>query len=432
MVMRFLIITILSVVTFPLWGASYNLTPGSLASILREITANNPETVVLSGEALASELQSLKRLPSSVTTLDLLQLTIKGDETYGNGELPPFALFATNIKVLALPSALRAIGEGVFAETPLEGVMIPATVGKIGPHAFYNCRALKSVDMSGAEVWEIKDECFSGCSALEELQLPPMLSEIGERALMRTAVRSLTIPNVWRIGRFALAEMPALSDITLKKGVEVEEGAFFNTPKLPAFDGLTFTSPALGFAMSGNAADGNVIDGTVIREGSFAGAHLSSVKIGKRVETIEPHAFRNVEGLQTVDVTAKGEDIPLLSEEAFSGVDVSKIRLLITQDNEQGWREAPGWKDFMIEVPAGMDVIAADLNPITVNGYRGVVDVRSGQPIDYVGVYSLSGMLLFERHDCGETLSAGPFADREVIVRAVSADLVKVATILIN
>lgn len=429
---RFLITVLLLLVMIPSWGASYSLKPGLLASVLREIIGTKPETVVLNGEVQASELQSLKRLPSAVRNLDLSQLTIKGDDVYGHGELPPFALFATDIKTVILPNSLKIVGEGAFAETPLDRVTIPSGVGNIGPRAFYNCKVLKSVDMGGANIWEIKDECFSGCVMLEDLQLPQNLTVLGDRALMRTALRTLSIPNVWGIGRFALAEMPALSEITIKKVVEIGEGAFFNTPNLQAFDGFTFTSPALGFAMSGNAADGNMIDDAVIREGSFAGSHLSKIKIGRHVQTIEPHAFRNVEGLQTVDAIDKLEEIPTLSEDGFSGVDVSKIRLLVAPYNEEGWRQAPGWKDFMIEVPARVDEIAGNSNAITISGSSGEVYVVSEVPMEYVGIYSLSGMLLFERHDCGETLSAGPFADKEIVVRAVAGPVVKVATLQLN
>ena len=432
MVRKFLITMLLMLVIVPLWGASYTLAPGSLASVLREIIDAGPEKVVIEGEAFSSELQALKRLPATVTNLDLSRLTIKGDDAFGNGVLPPFALFATHIKTISLPASLTEIGEGAFAETPLESVTLPSSLRNIGPRAFYKCKALKSADMNVCDVWVVAEECFYGCAMLEELKLPTQLTEVRDRALMRTSLHSLSIPNVWKIENFALAEIPFLSEISLRKGVEVGEGAFFNTPNLPAVDEFALSYPVLGFAMTGDFFDGNLINADVIPEGAFAGCRISSIRLGLNVEKIEPFAFRNIEGLKSVDVTAKGAEIPLLSEEAFSGVDVSEVRLLVAPGYEDGWREAPGWKDFMIEALAGVEDIMPDAEAVVISGGAGMVEIRASMPIDYVGVYSPGGIRLFERRDCGETVSVGPLGDKEVVVRAVAGDIVKVAVLLIN
>lgn len=418
--------------TIPLWGASYTLRPGSLGAVMQEAAETKPEKIVLTGEVYSSELRTLTHLPVSVSHLDLSQLTIKGDDACGDETIPPFALFATNIKTLVLPDNLQVIEEGAFAETSLESVVIPSGVTNIGPRAFYNCRDLKSANMSRCKVTVLPEECFSRCTALEELAAPPMLRELKDRALMKTALRSLSLPNVLKIGRFALAEMPVLSDLSFQQGMEVEEGAFFNSPHLPSKEYFTFAGPALGFAMSGRLASGNIIDDKVIREGAFAGAQLSTIIIGPSVEKIEPQAFRNVQGLERVDVTAKGEDVPVLSEDAFSGLDVSEIHLAVVVGKDQIWREAPGWKNFRIVTSSGVEGLEDSSPTIAVAGARGMIEVTSEISIEHIGVYSLTGMLLLERDDCGEALTAGPFSDKEVIVRVMAGKIVKVANIMIN
>ena len=51
----------------------------------------------------------------------------------------------------------------------------------IGEYTFYNCKALKSIDLpDGLE--SIGDNAFASCSALESIDLPKGLTSIGEYA----------------------------------------------------------------------------------------------------------------------------------------------------------------------------------------------------------------------------------------------------------
>lgn len=71
-----------------------------------------------------------------------------GRSCFSDGEVPPFALFATEVEEVLLPSGVTAIGEGAFAETPLKKIVFPASLVSMGARAFYLCDMLEEADLS--------------------------------------------------------------------------------------------------------------------------------------------------------------------------------------------------------------------------------------------------------------------------------------------
>lgn len=417
-------------------GENYSVHLGQLPSVIRVIAEQNPEKIAFSGEAYSSDLTALKRLPLSVETLDLSQLDIQDSPESGTihagGAIPPYALASTGVKAVILPATLKSIGESAFANTLIEHIDIPSGTESIGSCAFYNCNNLKSVNMGNSKITEIPKECFYGCVNLKEASFPATVSRVGDRAFMRTAIKSLNLPNVNSIGKFAFAEMPYLSELTLKKNVTIDDGSFFHSPKLQAMSYLFSTSSSLGFAMSGELMDGNTIDDERVNDGVFAGSDIKYIRIGSNVKEIGPNSFKDTNKLQVVDVTSKKAEIPVLKDGAFEGVDVSKVKLLVTKDNIQGWKEAEGWKDFIIELSAGVEAVSSDSDSIEIGCKNGMVTVTSDKDIAFVGVYSLQGLVLYEQKNAGSYIEAGPFHYPEVVVKVVAGNSVKAAVCLLN
>ena len=236
--MKYLIYTLTCLVAaIPSLAESVALTPGALPGYVKEWKMSNPVELQLTGEVTSIDLASLKYLPESVVSLDLSGLTVKGLELrnskylgrteFSDGELPPYALFSTNVREVKLPASLTVIGEAAFAETPLERVDFPPSLRYIGDRAFYLCKSLKTADLTTTSVSTIPEQCFYGCVSLADASFPPVLSSIGNRAFMKSAVARMNIPGVSEIGEYAFAEMPALEEVTMRNGVKIGEGAFF-------------------------------------------------------------------------------------------------------------------------------------------------------------------------------------------------------------
>ncbi|MDE6339502.1 MAG: leucine-rich repeat domain-containing protein [Muribaculaceae bacterium] len=400
-------------------GETFMLRPGELSSIVRNIPSGSSE-VAFSGSADSQDLLALKNLPKSVTKLDISQLDIT------QSELPPYALMATNVQNVSLPTSLKIIGEGAFAESSLVEISLPPAIEKIGERAFYKCRSLRKADLADVNLSEIPEGCFYECLFTEGVSLPQSLRMIGDKAFMRSGIKEIAISQVSNIGNYAFAEMPELTGITISKSALVGEGAFFNDPQLTYLSDLPANIPALGFAMNRGLTRTARVESEIVKEGAFAGINSSEIVIGKDVREIEQHAFSNARNLISINAIAKGSDVPTLHPSGFSGVDVSKVELQIAGDISV-WREAEGWKDFnIVEKVSSVENLNAQAGEICINCEAGMVTVSSVDGLDSVAVYSIRGMVLWQTENCGDSVNAGPFADKEVIVQAVSGDIVKV------
>ncbi len=76
----------------------------------------------------------------------------------------------------------------------------------------------------------------------------------------------------------------------------------------------------------------------------FACDSIESLILPAGIERIESRAFGNCTGLKTLTVLAPTP--PLLAEDAFSGVDVSKIRLVVPKGAKKAYKSAPNWERF--------------------------------------------------------------------------------------
>lgn len=111
---------------------------------------------------------------------------------------------------IVLPKYLVEIGEEAFRGSDIASVEMPNTVKRLGVHAFADCKNLKNVTLSSS-LTLIPMGAFSGCEALEELQVPASVKKIADLAF----------------------EASGLKEMELPMGVEmVGAGAFFNCQQL--------------------------------------------------------------------------------------------------------------------------------------------------------------------------------------------------------
>lgn len=115
-----------------------------------------------------------------------------------------------SITDIVLPKYLVEIGEDAFRGSDIASVEMPNTVKRLGVHAFADCKNLKNVTLSSS-LTLIPMGAFSGCEALEELQVPASVKKIADLAF----------------------EASGLKEMELPMGVEmVGAGAFFNCQQL--------------------------------------------------------------------------------------------------------------------------------------------------------------------------------------------------------
>ena len=78
---------------------------------------------------------------------------------------------------LTKATALEEIGDNAFEGCELLGygkdnaLNLPAELKKVGEKAFYNCKELKAIDFSATKVRELNEYAFYGCAKLESVKL---------------------------------------------------------------------------------------------------------------------------------------------------------------------------------------------------------------------------------------------------------------------
>ncbi len=235
-----------------------------------------PESVTSIGDMAFSYCQSLKsvKIPSSVTTIGTMTFIecTALEEVVFPSALKEIGWKAFNqckaLKKLELPDTVTTIGEQAFNQcNALEKIYIPASVIEIGDSAFAgegrgSAEALSSIIVAPAnKVYDSRDNCnaiietatnimlvgcnntfipdtvtaiggyaFSGCTGLQQINLPAGLNSIGDSAFMGcTALTGIDFPaELNSIGKEVFKDCTALTSVTFPEGLaRIGWGAFF-------------------------------------------------------------------------------------------------------------------------------------------------------------------------------------------------------------
>ena len=138
---------------------------------------------------------------------------------------------ADRIYELVIPEGVEEIEDGAFAglET-LNSITLPASLTKIGAHAFDQCTGLKEVVVLSKSMTMIGEAAFRGCSELKSIVIPEGVTEIADSTFDQCRkLEKVKLPKagVMRIGNRAFAECAVLSDLILNSGLnEIGTEAF--------------------------------------------------------------------------------------------------------------------------------------------------------------------------------------------------------------
>lgn len=127
--------------------------------------------------------------------------------------------YCYGIKKVVLNEGLTVIFRGAFgfAESLTE-INFPSTLEEIGDSAFYDCKKLKTFDLSKTKLRKISAGCFSECADAEKVILPETVCRIEKEAFFRDkSLADISIPR-------ALTEI----DITALSGTRINVADFKN------------------------------------------------------------------------------------------------------------------------------------------------------------------------------------------------------------
>lgn len=195
-----------------------------------------------------------------------------------------------SVTEIVIPDSVTTMKSGAFASCAnVERIVIGNGVTDLGYSTFSYSESLKEV-VIGSNVQSISNSAFRGCTALESIQLPASVKVIEDHAFFDCyALKSITMPNVTRILYYAFANCKALEKVefpeTLKElGVSVFAGC----------SGLTSVQ---------------IPDSvTIMDAGCFNNcAALTEVYIGKGVSQLDSQAFLNCTALSAIHISPENQ-----------------------------------------------------------------------------------------------------------------------------
>lgn len=78
----------------------------------------------------------------------------------------------------------------------IAGIILPASVTRIGKQAFWGSLRLESVEFAtGSQLKEIGDSAFQGCSNLTSIDIPASVTKLGNTAFSSCGLASITLPS---------------------------------------------------------------------------------------------------------------------------------------------------------------------------------------------------------------------------------------------
>ena len=219
--------------------------------------------------------------------------------TWVAGNMPEWAPYADQIKMITVEDGITDIGNSAFAGfKSLESITLPESVNAIGSNAFIGCSSLKSIHLP-EKVRIIGDGAFKDCTQLRNANLTCSVTDIGQYTFKGCSVLNIvTLPqNLKTIGDYAFADCPLLTQIVLPAGVTtLGEYTFMNCTNIRAL--------TLSYGI------------TAIPKGAFAGCGFTAFDIPSSVTAIGEYAFSGCKYLTSINIP---NSVTVVGQGAFGG-----------------------------------------------------------------------------------------------------------------
>lgn len=340
---------------------------------------------VVDGNRIFAIADEVFRKHTELTTVELPYVTYVGAKAFAGctaltqAELPKLQQLGeeafAGCKALVeaeTGDSLTHIGRRAFAETALQRLRLGKGVTVIPEGLCNDCTHLESVRLQG-QVTEIGKRTFGGCKSLD-VELPPQLEKIGDKAFYRSGIKNAILPDTVRsIGSGAFEQTRSMVSATLPTTItavpermfyasyvervslpvslqSIGKAAFFNCMHLTdlqlpeglitiegsAFSGCTvlkeLTLPGSLKHVGEKVFGGSNIEIVHVEEGitelapvMFADCPLTQVDLPNTLTTIQDAAFYNCTKLKEITLP---NSVTQLGEGVFQGCSsLSQVRL---------------------------------------------------------------------------------------------------------
>ena len=213
---------------------------------------------------------------------------------------------------VSMSDFVTSIGESAFkSDSALTNFRAPTSLQTLSQTAFSGCTSLSKVkNLDATSITEIPNECFAGCSKLEEIVLPANISKIRVGAFAGSGLKTINLEDtkLEELGSSAFKSCSALTQVTVPSTLKTMGQAVF------MFSGITEVKNFAGTSVS------------KIESTAFYSSKLIQIEFPESLVSIDNSAFAScseltrVGGLQNTKVTQ-------IEDSAFSGC--SKLKNVI-------------------------------------------------------------------------------------------------------
>lgn len=218
----------------------------------------------------------------------------------------------TSLKQFEIPSSVAELGFGVFRDSGLVSVTIPATVTKLGHSLLKGCRELTDVVLN-TKTTELPANMFESCVALNELTISEYVALIGDNCFKGSGIASFNVADgnsylslkdgiLYTKDLTTLIACPPMGSVT---SVTIPKEVTYISAG--AFNGITALKE-LVFEEGGTEP---LVIGSTAFEGCY---QITMLKFPKRLTKIGVSAFNACYGLITVELP---EDLVTIETSAF-------------------------------------------------------------------------------------------------------------------
>lgn len=209
------------------------------------------------------------------------------------------------LKSVAIPGTVTAIGNEAFKSSGLTAIEIPASVVTIGQNAFAACSSLASVTLNEGLV-SIGNSAFDYCRALTSISIPSTVTSYGTRTFACTGLTSVTLTINETSGTidYLFSGCSNLKTVVINGNMKaVVDGMFMECLKLTDLT-LPATVTSIGssaFAGCQSLSDFTIPSGvTSIGYRAFYETGLTSIVIPNNVTEVNDYTFSNCKKLKSV------------------------------------------------------------------------------------------------------------------------------------
>ena len=378
-----IIITIIALLALQVHALDVNNVAGSLSERINDL---NVTSLTVTGTMNAEDFYFIADQLHNLSNVNLTNVTVLACRTaqlhywqqnFSDGELPAGAFGGMAITTVKLPSSLKMIGKGAFADcNRLTNVTFPATLDSIGDYAFASCTALQTVTLP-ANVVKVGRGAFMRCTSLTSIQVssPSRLQQIDATALMDCpALTTVKLGNALQtVGERSLAgtgikQLDLTSSTSLN---ELGDWAMVKTPVTQAKLPSSVKTVGQGAFLYDDALNEVTLGGRIaqLNDYMFAGTGLTALNL-TGVSTVGDYVLYNTDRMSVVElpatitwlgtrsmagmtgmtaITSNAAEVPALGENVWQGVNQSKVPLTVPAGALDRYKEAEQWREFMFD-----------------------------------------------------------------------------------